>query len=199
VIDLPLLEPMVSVLGPDAAIYKTSGEKPPRTGSRSLTTSPRNVYGTSDGRFIAISASIQAMAERLFRAIGRRTMNHRSKFRTKPDRVRNIDECDGIVAIGRGRTLEENMAVFEARKSPRRCLRNRPVAGRSHVQERGVLVEAPDAEAGSVLNAQCSFRVCRTRRASLRRARQTWVSIRVRFWSPSAGTRRGSTRLWPMA
>ncbi len=71
IIDLPLLEPMISVLGPDAATYRVSGEKPRRTGSRSLTTSPRNVYGTSDGRFIAISASIQAMAERLFRAIGR--------------------------------------------------------------------------------------------------------------------------------
>ena len=44
VIDLPLLEPMISVLGPDAASYRVSGEKPLRTGSRSLTTSPRNVY-----------------------------------------------------------------------------------------------------------------------------------------------------------
>ncbi|OYW93972.1 MAG: hypothetical protein B7Z23_04215, partial [Pseudomonadales bacterium 32-61-5] len=44
------------------------------SGSRSLTTSPRNVYETSDGRFIAISASIQQMAERVFRAIGRPDM-----------------------------------------------------------------------------------------------------------------------------
>src|SRR5579871_159915 len=115
VIDLPLLDPIISVLGPDPAIYQASGEKPRRTGSRSLTTSPRNVYGTSDGRFIAISASIQAMAERLFRAIGKPEMIDDPKFRTNTDRVRNIDECDGIVAAWIAeRTLAENMAVFEA-------------------------------------------------------------------------------------
>ena len=75
-----------------------SGEKPKRTGSRSLTTSPRNVYETSDGRFIAISASIQAMAERVFRAIGRPEMIDDPRFRTNTDRVRNIDACDGVVA-----------------------------------------------------------------------------------------------------
>ena len=44
VIDLPLLDPIISILGPEAAIYRVTGEKPQRTGSRSLTTSPRNVY-----------------------------------------------------------------------------------------------------------------------------------------------------------
>src|SRR3984957_2152477 len=95
VIDLPLLEPMISVLGPDAATYRVSGEKPRRTGSRAATTSPRNVSGTSDGRFIAISASIQVMEERLFRAIGRADMIDDPRFRTNTDRVRNIDACDG--------------------------------------------------------------------------------------------------------
>src|SRR3984957_16916821 len=64
VIDLPLLDPIISILGPEAASYHVSGEKPQRTGSRSLTTSPRNVYPTKDGRYIAISASIQAMGGR---------------------------------------------------------------------------------------------------------------------------------------
>src|SRR5271156_1824131 len=114
VIDLPLLEPMISVLGPDAASYRVTGEKPVRTGSRSLTTSPRNVYGTGDGRFIAISASIQAMAERLFRAIGRADMIDDPRFRTNTDRVRNIDACDGAVAdFIAARSLDENMQIFQ--------------------------------------------------------------------------------------
>jgi crotonobetainyl-CoA:carnitine CoA-transferase CaiB-like acyl-CoA transferase len=152
-IDLPLLEPMISVLGPDAALYRVSGEKPVRTGSRSLTTSPRNVYGTSDGRFIAISASIQAMAERLFRAIGRADMIEDPKFRTNTDRVRNIDACDGIVAAWIAeRTLEENMAVFEAAEvTAIPVYEIDQLLDDPHVQERGVIVEAPDAEAGSVL------------------------------------------------
>jgi crotonobetainyl-CoA:carnitine CoA-transferase CaiB-like acyl-CoA transferase len=153
VIDLPLLEPMISVLGPDAAAYRVSGQKPHRTGSRSLTTSPRNVYGTSDGRFVAISASIQAMAERLFRAIGRTDMIDDPRFRTNTDRVRNIDACDGEVAAWiAGRTLAEAMAVFEAAEVTATPIYEiDQLLDDPHVQARGVLVEAPDDEAGSVL------------------------------------------------
>jgi crotonobetainyl-CoA:carnitine CoA-transferase CaiB-like acyl-CoA transferase len=153
VIDLPLLEPMISVLGPDAATYCVSGEKPRRTGSRSLTTSPRNVYETSDGRFVAISASIQAMAERLFRAIGRADMIDDPRFRTNTDRVRNIDACDGIVAAWIAeRTLADVMAVFEAAEvTATPIFEIDQLLDDPHVQARGVLVEAPDDEAGSVL------------------------------------------------
>lgn len=153
VIDLPLLEPMISVLGPDAAAYRVTGEKPERTGSRSLTTSPRNVYPTSDGRFVAISASIQAMAERLFRAIGRADMVDDPRFRTNTDRVRNIDACDGIVAAWIAeRTLAENMAVFAAAEVTAAPIYDiDQLLDDPHVQARGVIVEAPDDEAGSVL------------------------------------------------
>jgi crotonobetainyl-CoA:carnitine CoA-transferase CaiB-like acyl-CoA transferase len=153
IIDLPLLEPMISILGPDAATYRVSGEKPRRTGSRSLTTSPRNVYATSDGRFIAISASIQAMAERLFRAIGRPDVIEDPRFRTNTDRVRNIEACDGIVAAWIAeRTLAENMAVFEAAEVTATPIYEiDQLLDDPHVQARGVIVEAPDEEAGSVL------------------------------------------------
>jgi crotonobetainyl-CoA:carnitine CoA-transferase CaiB-like acyl-CoA transferase len=153
VIDLPLLEPMISVLGPDAAAYRMTGEKPRRTGSRSLTTSPRNVYETSDGRFVAISASIQAMAERLFRAIGRADMIEDPRFCTNTDRVRNIEECDGIVAAWiKARTLADNMAVFEAAEVTATPIYEiDQLLDDPHVQARGVIVEAPDEEAGSVL------------------------------------------------
>ena len=153
VIDLPLLDPIISILGPDPAIFRVSGQKPQRSGSRSLTTSPRNAYQTSDGRYIAISASIQAMAERLFRAIGRADMITDPRFRTNTDRVRNIDECDGIVAdFILNRTLAENMAIFEAAEVTATPIYevDQLIEDR-HVQERGILVEAPDAEAGSVI------------------------------------------------
>src|ERR1700729_1302087 len=153
VIDLPLLDPIISILGPEAASYHVSGEKPQRTGSRSLTTSPRNVYATKDGRYIAISASIQAMAERVFRAIGKPEMIDDPRFRTNTDRVRNIDECDGAVAAFiAARTLDENMAIFQAAEvtaSP--VYEIDQLIADEHIQARGVLVEAPDDEMGSVL------------------------------------------------
>ena len=68
VIDLPLLDPLFSFIATEAPVYNITKAIRPRTGSRSETTSPRNVFRTKDGRYIGISASIQAMSERLFRA-----------------------------------------------------------------------------------------------------------------------------------
>ncbi len=153
VIDLPLLDPIVSILGPEAAIYRVSGELSPRTGSRSITTSPRNTFRTKEGRYIAISASIQAMSERLMRAVGRDDMITDPRFRTNTDRLAHVEECEAPIAdFIAARTLAENMAVFEAAE-----VTATPVydidqfLDDPHVQARGVIVEAPDAEAGSVL------------------------------------------------
>lgn len=153
VIDLPLLEPMISVLGPDAAMYRVSGEMPKRTGSRSLTTSPRNVYRTKEGRFIAISASMQAMAERLFRAVGRSDMVNDPRFLTNTDRVNHAEECEAPIAeFIADRTLEENMRIFrEAEVTANPVYEIDQLLDDPHVHERGVIVEAPDPEAGSVL------------------------------------------------
>jgi crotonobetainyl-CoA:carnitine CoA-transferase CaiB-like acyl-CoA transferase len=152
VIDLPLLDPIFSILGPEAALYKLTHKIEPRVGSRSNNTSPRNVYETKDGRFISISASIQNMAERLFRAIGRADMIDDPRFRTNSDRVRNIDACDRPVAeFIKARTLTEGLAIFEAAE-----VTAAPVydigqfIADPHVQAREIVTELPDAEMGSV-------------------------------------------------
>ena len=152
VIDLPLLDPIFSILGPEAALYKLTQRIEPRVGSRSNNTSPRNVYETKDGRFISISASIQNMAERLFRAIGRADMIDDPRFRTNSDRVKNIDECDRPVAeFIKARTLKEGLAIFEAAE-----VTAAPVydidqfIADPHVRAREIVTELPDAEMGSV-------------------------------------------------
>jgi crotonobetainyl-CoA:carnitine CoA-transferase CaiB-like acyl-CoA transferase len=153
VIDLPLLDPLVSILGPEAEIYRRTGEVPARTGSRSATTTPRNVFATADGRWIAISASIQAMTERLLRAIGRPDMIDDPRFRTNADRVRNADACAApIVAFIAARTLEENMAVFEAAEVTAAPVYDiEQFLADPHVEARRIVAELPDAELGSVM------------------------------------------------
>ncbi len=153
VVDLPLLDPIMSILGPDAAIHRVSGEMPVRTGSRSSTTSPRNVWRTADGRYIAISASMQVMAERLFRAIGRPDMIEDPRFRTNTDRVRNADACEAPIAAFIGaRSLEENMRIFrEADVTASPVYEIDQFLDDPHVQARGIVVEVPDPDAGSVL------------------------------------------------
>jgi crotonobetainyl-CoA:carnitine CoA-transferase CaiB-like acyl-CoA transferase len=150
VIDLPLLDPLFSFIATEAASHRLTGSVRERTGSRSETTSPRNVFRTRDGRYIGISASIQAMAERLFRAIGRADMITDPRFRTNSDRVANADACEApIAAFIAARSLAENMAVFE-----RAEVTAAPVydidqfIADPHVVAREILVDLPDAELG---------------------------------------------------
>src|SRR5262247_3845242 len=114
VIDLSLLDSIFSILGPEAAIHRLSGKIRARVGSASETTSPRNVYATKDGGWVAISASTQSMTERLFRAIGRDDLNHDPAFRTNGERIKRREAVDGIVGgwIGE-RTLDEAIRFFE--------------------------------------------------------------------------------------
>ena len=152
VIDLPLLDPIFSILGPDAAEYRLTGAVKPRTGSRSATTSPRNAFRTRDGRYIAISASIQAMAERLFRAIGRADMIEDPRFRTNADRVKHADECEApIAAFIAARDLADNLAFFEKAEVTAAPIYDiDQFLADPHVRARGIVVDLPDGELGTV-------------------------------------------------
>src|SRR3954468_22319990 len=152
VIDLPLLDPLFSFIATEAPIYKLTGQIRPRTGSRSETTSPRNVFRTKDGRYVGISASMQAMAERLLRAVGQEAMITDPRFRTNTDRVRHAAECEApIVACIAARTLDENMTAFAAAE-----VTAAPVydidqfLADPHVQEREIVVEVPDPDLGHI-------------------------------------------------
>jgi formyl-CoA transferase len=114
VIDLPLLDPLFHMLGPQAANYRLTGKVKPRTGSRSTNSGPRNAYRTKDGRYVCLSASTQKMAERTFTAIGRPDLIDNPRYRTNNDRVKNAEELDAIIgAFVAERTQAENVAFFE--------------------------------------------------------------------------------------
>ncbi|WDR02199.1 CoA transferase [Devosia algicola] len=98
VIDLSLLEPMFSVLGPEAAIHTVTGKIKQRVGSASNTASPRNVYRCADGKYLALSGSTPALARRIFEIIGRSDMNQDPRFSSNSDRVQHrtlVDEAVG--------------------------------------------------------------------------------------------------------
>jgi formyl-CoA transferase len=121
-------------------------------GSASESSSPRNVYATSDGGWLAISASTQSMAERLFHVIGRDDIIANPDFRTNADRVKRRAEVDAIVGgwIAQ-RTLAENCAFFEEQGVTAGPVYDiAQFLADPHVQSRGIIVEAPDAELGEV-------------------------------------------------
>jgi crotonobetainyl-CoA:carnitine CoA-transferase CaiB-like acyl-CoA transferase len=152
VIDLPLLDPLFSFIATEAAIYRLTGNVRERTGSRSETTSPRNVFRTRDGRYIGISASIQAMAERLFRAIGRDDMIADPRFRTNTDRVRNAALCEAPIAdFIAARSLAENMEIFEkAEVTAAPVYDIDQFLADPHVLAREIVVDVPDSDIGAL-------------------------------------------------
>ena len=152
VIDVSLLESIFSILGPEAAIYKLSKKVRKRVGSASEGTSPRNVYATKDGGWVAISASTQAMTERLFRAIGRDDLNRDPAFKTNTERVKRREEVDAIVGgFIKQRTLADAIRFFEeAEVTAAPVYDIGQFLDDPHVQARGIVVEAPDADMGEV-------------------------------------------------
>lgn len=114
VIDLSLFEPMLSILGPQAANHRFTGQVKPRTGSRSSTTAPRNAYQTQDGRWVCLSTSTETMAARLFQAIGRPDVTSDPRTATARGRLAHVEEIDAIVrGFIRGMTLQQNLDFFE--------------------------------------------------------------------------------------
>jgi formyl-CoA transferase len=152
VVDVSLLESIFSILGPEAAIYKLSKKIRKRVGSASEGTSPRNVYPTKDGGWVAISASTQAMTEKLFRAIGRDDLNQDPRFSTNSERVKRRAEVDGIVGgFIKQRPLADAIDFFEqAGVTAAPVYDIGQFLEDPHVQERGIVVEAPDADMGEV-------------------------------------------------
>lgn len=149
-IDLSLLDAMTSVLGPEALDFQLTGAVKPRVGNGSNTSSPRNVYRTRDGAHVAVSGSMQSMAERLFRAIGRADMIDDPRYATNAARVERRAEVDAILGDWfAARDTGEAMAVLqECGVTAAPILDASGIAGDPHFRERGVYVEMPDPDLG---------------------------------------------------
>lgn len=150
VVDLPLLDPLFAILSPQAANYRLTGKVKPRTGSRSTNSAPRNAYRCSDGAYVSLSASIQKMTERLFRAIGRPDLVDDPRFRTNADRLQHAEELDAIIAAFIGqRTQAENVAFFEKAEVTIGPIYDTPqLMADPHVVERELIADYPDPEMG---------------------------------------------------
>ncbi len=170
VVDLSLLEPLMSILGVDPAAFALSGERPQRNGNSNRTAAPRNVYRTADERFLAISAPMQSMAERLFDTIGHPELTLDPRFRTNSDRVHNREVLDTIVGAWVSRHGQaEALATFEAAGvTAAPILDVDQVVADIHVKEREILLEMEDRDYGSVLMSNVAPRLSGTP-GSLRR------------------------------
>ena len=150
IIDLSLLEPAFSILGPEAAWHRVTGRVRERVGSRSNTAAPRNVYKTKDGKWLAMSGSTQPLAARIFAAVGKADMIEDPRFATNQARLDHREEIDEIIGgwIGE-RDRDECLAVFReagATVAPVNDIGD--IMEDPHFVEREILIETPDEDLG---------------------------------------------------
>ncbi|MCX5038435.1 MULTISPECIES: CaiB/BaiF CoA transferase family protein [Streptomyces] len=114
VVDMAIIEPILTVLGPQPLWYDQLGHVQPRTGNRSQNNAPRNTYRTADGTWVAVSTSAQSVAERVMRLVGRPELIDEPWFATGAGRARHSDVLDAAVGgwIARHRRADV-LAAFE--------------------------------------------------------------------------------------
>jgi crotonobetainyl-CoA:carnitine CoA-transferase CaiB-like acyl-CoA transferase len=151
-IDLSLLEPILSILGADQAVHHVTGRIPGRHGNRTPLSSPRNIYQTADGGYLALAASTPGMVERLFAAIGKAELIRDPRFETNAKRVENVEELDAIIgAFISQKTLDENLEFFErAEVTVGPIYDAMQLMNDEHVRARGSIIEVPDEDVGSL-------------------------------------------------
>lgn len=151
VIDLPLLDPLFAVLGPQAANYRLTGKVKPRTGSRSTNAGPRNAYQCKDGLYVCLSSSTQKMAERLFRSIGHPEFITDPRYATNDERVKHAEELDAVIGkFIAQRTQAENVAFFEEAEVTIGPIYDiRQILEDPHFRAREILADYPDEDMDS--------------------------------------------------
>ncbi len=114
VVDLAIIEPIFTILGPQPIAYDQLGVIPERTGNRSTNNAPRNTYQTKDGKWVAISTSAQNIAERVMRLVGRPEFIDEPWFQKGSERAKHADELDEAVASWIfERSTDEVVQAFE--------------------------------------------------------------------------------------
>ncbi|MGA5501595.1 CaiB/BaiF CoA transferase family protein [Streptomyces umbrinus] len=114
VVDMAIIEPILTVLGPQPLWYDQLGHVQPRTGNRSQNNAPRNTYRTADGSWVAVSTSAQSVAERVMRLVGRPDLTAEPWFTTGAERARHTDVLDEAVGSWiADHTREQVIAEFE--------------------------------------------------------------------------------------
>ncbi len=111
VIDVNLLDTMLSLMGPLHSASAHLGYEQPRLGSGIPYSVPRGTYRCADGKWVAVSASAETVAQRLMRLLG---VGDDERFTSFDGRVTHRTELDEIVRgwIGE-RTAAEVIEAFE--------------------------------------------------------------------------------------
>ncbi len=111
IVDVSLLESMSQLMGPLAAAHRSEGFEQGRMGSNLPYSVPRGTYRTSDGRWIAVSASADSVAVRVMELLG---LDGDDRFDSFDGRVDHRDIIESrMIDFVAARTVDEVLTAFE--------------------------------------------------------------------------------------
>ncbi|MEU5577974.1 CoA transferase [Streptomyces huasconensis] len=164
VVDMAIIEPILTVLGPQPLWYDQLGFVQPRTGNRSTNNAPRNTYRTADGRWVAVSTSAQSVAERVLRLVGRPELIAEPWFASGAERAAHADILDEAVGGWIARhTRAEVIEAFEKAQAAVAPIQDvRDVMTDPQYAALGTLTTVEDPELGPLRMQNVLFRLSET-------------------------------------
>ncbi|GHE40182.1 CoA transferase [Streptomyces longispororuber] len=164
VVDMAIIEPILTVLGPQPLWYDQVGHVQPRTGNRSTNNAPRNTYRTADGGWVAVSTSAQSIAERVMRLVGRPELTAEPWFTTGAGRAAHADVLDEAVGAWIGcRTRAEVVEAFEKAEAAVAPVQDVvDVMADPQYTALGTITTVPDPELGPLRMQNVLFRLSET-------------------------------------
>ena len=164
IVDLALIEPIMSVLGPQIINYDQTGRLQHRTGNKSDKNAPRNTYKTADGKWVAISTSSTSIAARVMRLVGMPEVVDEPWFNSASGRKEHEALLDGAVAawIAKRPTDEVVRAFEEAEAALAPIYDAADILADPQYQALGSIATVPDPDLGTVRMQNVIFRMSDT-------------------------------------
>ena len=164
IIDLAIIEPILTVLGSQPIVYDQLGVIQKRTGNRSANNAPRNTYKTKEGRWVAISTSAQSIAERVMRLVGHPEVIDEPWFKSGAERAKHADLLDQMVSEWiAARSFDEVVSAFtEAEAAVAPIYDVSDVMQDPQFQALHSIVSIPDEQLGQVKMQNVLFRLSET-------------------------------------
>jgi len=164
VVDLAIIEPILTLLGPQPTVWDALHQVQERAGNRSANNAPRNTYLTRDGRWVAVSTSAQSIAERVMTLVGRPELTQEPWFASGGERAKHADLLDEAVGSWVARhDRDEVLRAFEQAQAAVAPIYDvRDVVVDPQFEALGSLVRIADPELGSVLMQNVLFRLSET-------------------------------------
>ncbi len=164
VVDISLLDPLLTALSNQIALVDQLGIDTPRTANRSPGSAPRNTYSTRDGKWVALAAVTPETAGRIMSMVGRPDMASQQWFQTSLGRFGHVDEIDdAIQSWMKKHTRDEVIDIAAAQQVTLAPVNSvAEMMQDVHVRDRDMIVTVEDETLGPMKMPNVLYRMSKT-------------------------------------